>query len=194
MAGPPRNGLTALRHATPACARYCRLSGVPGSSAAPGPITAKPTEYPQRQMPHSKPPVASCSRPCCSRAPARGRARARHRHARHAEAPRRASPISPTSIPMRPRAAGWCSGARHLRQPQPVHHQGRHARRPARVRVREPAGAQRRRAVHAVWPDRRERRGARRPQLDHFHLRPEARFSDGAPDHARRRPLQPRRC
>ena len=62
---------------------------------------------------------------------------------------------------------------------------------PARLRVREPDDARRRRAVHALRADRGERGGARRPQLHHL---PSAR---GGPllrrraDHARGRALQP---
>ena len=82
----------------------------------------------------------------------------------------------------RPARAGH---ARHLRQPQSLHHQGRDPRQPARVRLREPDDAQRRRAVHALRPDRRKRRGARGPQLRHL---PPAQPRRASPTARRSRP------
>ena len=81
--------------------------------------------------------------------------------------------------------------ARHLRQPEPFHHQGRHPVRSARVRLRKPDGAQRRRAVQPLRTDRAIRRSARRPQLHHLPSATRGALLGRHAHHAGRRALQP---
>ena len=76
---------------------------------------------------------------------------------------RPASSISPTSTPTAPQGGRLGVGTLgDIRQPQSLHHQGVSAIGPARVCLRKPDGPQRRRAVHALWPDRRNASSCRR--------------------------------
>ena len=68
-----------------------------------------------------------------------------------------------------------------VRQPQPAHRQRHRGQRHPRFHHREPDGAQARRAVHALWACRRDRRGAEDRSSITFHLNPKAHFSDGKP-------------
>ena len=170
MAGPPRKGLTAPppRNRRP-CAR-AEARWRPRLERWPGPITAKPTEYPRAKCRTRRRPGRDPAALCAARGPRRWRrspCTASPCTARPSTP--RASRISPMSIPMPPRAAALVLGALGTFDSlNPFIIKGVTPRQPARVRLREPAGAQRRRAVHALRADRGERRGARRPQLRHL--------------------------
>ena len=87
---------------------------------------------------------------------ARRRAGARHRALWRAEA---AAGLHAFLLRQSGRAEGRPPRARRLRllrQPQSAHHQRRRRQRHPRFYHREPDGARARRAVHALWPHRRD--------------------------------------